>query len=334
MTATGRISKHRCFGILPAVCVPPLLLIGLVIAARAQAAQPVGGQASAPYRISVDVNLVELRASVRDRRGQFVPDLHEEDFAVYEDGVRQTLRLFQHEDIPVAVGLVVDHSGSMRPKLAQVIAAARIFVKASSPEDEMFVVNFNEHVTLGLGDALRFSNSPDELAQAILKTPADGMTALYDAVAKARDGLKAATRDKKVLIVISDGADNASKHSLAQILKMAEQSKTLVYTVGIFEEGDPDRNPDVLRRLALPTGGEAFFPPDLNAVVAVCEGIARDIRHQYTLGYVSSNPPQPGVFHNISVVARTAGRGKLVVRTRPGYVSADPMRPPKEEAAK
>ncbi len=140
-------------------------------------------------------------------------------------------------------------------------------------------------------------------------------------------------RDKKVLIVISDGGDNASVHSLAEVLKMAGQSSALVYTIGIFDEEDADRNPDVLRRLARATGGEAFFPRKLNEVVAICERIARDIRHQYTIGYVSNNAANPGAYRSIRVVART-GNSKLFVRTRSGYIAGGESRLVKLEGAK
>ena len=309
-------------GIANALALAVLLLIGLVVDAKSQTPPAIDDQAPRPYQVSVNVDLVVLHATVRDRKGQFASGLREQDFEVYEDGVRQSIRLFRHEDIPVTVGLVVDHSGSMRRKLSDVLAAARIFVQFSNPEDEMFVVNFNENVSLGLPGAIRFTNRSDELERAISSTPATGKTALYDAVVKARERLQAGSRDKKVLIVISDGGDNASASNLAQVLKLAEQSPTLVYAIGIFDKDDPDQNPNVLKRLARATGGEAFFPVQLNEVVATCERIARDIRHQYTIGYVSSSAAQPGVFRNIRLVAGAAGKSKLLVRTRSGYIAA------------
>jgi VWFA-related protein len=282
-----------------------------------------GPQTPDPFRISVNVDLVVLHPTVRDGKGQFASDLREQDFAVYEDGVRQSIKLFQHEDIPVTVGLVVDHSSSMRHKLAEVIAAAGSFVHSSSPEDQMFVVNFNEKVTLGLPGAIGFSSQSEELEQAISRMPAGGMTALYDAVIEGQERLEAGRGDKKVLIVISDGGDNASRHSLADVLKIAERSSALVYTIGIFDTDDADRNPEALRRLAQATGGDAFFPRQLQEVVAICERIARDIRHQYTLGYVSGNGAKPGVYRSIRVVARSAGNAKLIVRTRSGYIAGE-----------
>jgi Ca-activated chloride channel homolog len=324
--------KWRRASALPVV--PLMFLIGLVGDAESQASPSIDDRAPRPYRISVSVDLVVLQATVRDRKGAVVSDLREQNFEVYEDGVRQSIRLFRHDDIPVTVGLVVDHSGSMRRKLADVIAAARTFVQSSSPEDQMFVVNFNEKVTLGLPSAIRLTNRSDELVRAITNTPATGKTALYDAVVESRARLQAGGPDKKVLIVVSDGGDNASGHSLAEVLKMAAQSSALVYAIGIFDEQEPDRNPGVLRRLARATGGEAFFPRQLDEVVAICERIARDIRNQYTIGYVPSNPVRPGAYRAIRVVARATGKRKLFARTRSGYIGGAESRPVKDKCAK
>jgi Ca-activated chloride channel family protein len=275
----------------------------------------VAGQA----QIRVDVDLVVLPATVQDRHGQRVSDLQQANFAVYEDRVAQRIRLFQHEDIPVTVGLVVDHSGSMRAKLAEVTAGAKAFVRSSNTDDQMFVVNFNKTVTLGLPDSIGFTTNAEELERAIWRAQAAGETALYDAIVIALARLQAGSRDKKVLVVISDGADNASRHNLAQVLDMAAGSSAIIYTVGLFTPDDQDANPSVLRRLAQATGGEAFFPRELSDVVTICERIARDIRSQYTIGYVSSNVKQDGVHRAVRVAAQAPDRGKLSVRTRPGY---------------
>ena len=281
-------------------------------------------QVPPPYRISVNVDLVVLHATVHDRKNGFASDLSKQDFVVYEAGILQTIRLFQHEDVPVAVGLVVDHSGSMRPKMMDVIAAARTFVRFSNPEDQMFVVNFNEKVTIGLSRETLFTNRADQLESAILNAPVSGQTALYDAVAEALARLQANERDKKVLIVISDGGDNASAHTLGEVLKMAGQSSAMVYAIGIFDKDDPDSHPDVLRRIARATGGEAFLPGEPKEVTAICEHIARDIRHQYTIGYLPSEAAQPGAYRSIRVEANAAGHGKLIVRARTGYIAGDP----------
>jgi VWFA-related protein len=278
---------------------------------------------SGPLHISVDIALVVLHATVSDRQGGFVSNLGQGDFEVYEDGVPQPIRLFSNEDIPVTVGLVVDHSTSMGSRIAEVTAAARAFVQSSNREDEMFVVNFNERVSLGLPGTIRFTDSTAELGNAIAAARTRGMTALYDAVAKGLEELQAGSRDKKVLILVSDGGDNASSHSLAEVMKLAGQSSAVIYTVGIFEPENPERNLGVLKSLAQATGGEAFLPEKLSEVTAICEGIARDIRHQYTIGYEPSDLTHGRTYHSIRVVARAKGRhGALSVRTRTGYIAS------------
>jgi Ca-activated chloride channel family protein len=272
-----------------------------------------------PFQISVNLNLVVLPVTVRDARGGFATDLSEQNFEVYEDGVRQTIRLFRHEDIPVTAGLVVDHSGSMQNKIADVIQAAMAFVRSSNDRDQMFVVNFNEHVTLGLPESTPFTDRAEDMQSAILKAPLAGQTALYDALDVALDRVRSGDRAKKVLVVISDGGDNVSKIALPQILKKASDSNAVVYAIGIFDKEDPDQNPAVLRRLAKETGGEAWFPARFGEAADICENIARDIRHQYTLGYVSTNTLGDG-HRAIRVVAKAAGKD-LRVRTRAGYIA-------------
>ena len=219
------------------------------------------------------------------------------------------------------MGLVVDHSTSMGPKLAEVTAAARAFVQSSNREDQIFVVNFNEIARLGLPPSIPFTDSGAQLEYAISAESARGQTALYDAIAKALEQLETASRDKKVLIVVSDGGDNASRRSLEQVMKLAEQSSAVIYTVGVFDPDDPDKNPGVLNRLAKTTGGEAILPGKLDEIVAVCQRIARDIRHQYVVGYTPSNPAPDGSFRAIRVLARAKGQNKLFVRTRTGYIA-------------
>lgn len=295
----------------------------------AQSPEQPPGSAGDPdtLRFSVNVDLVLLHATVRDRDGLFVSGLGEQDFQVYEDGVRQRIRLFKREDTPVTVGLVIDHSGSMRPKLNDVIAAARTFAQASNPDDEMFIVNFNEFVTLGLPIATPFTNDPNELDRAISKTPADGQTALYDAIGEALNRLQRGRREKKVLIVISDGGNNASARTMDEVLKMAGQSSAIIYTVGTFAVEDEDANPRVLKRLARTTGGEAFFPAHHEVVVEICGRIANDIRNQYILGYVSTNPSRNGAYRAMRVVAKAPRHGKLSVRTRAGYIAGGDSAP-------
>jgi Ca-activated chloride channel homolog len=313
------LSRRGEHSVAKAMACPLFLLVALVCSARGQALPATQDHDADSFRLSVDVALVVLHATVTDRDGGFVHSLGEQSFEVYEDGARQRIRLFKNEDIPVTIGLVVDHSSTMRRKLVEVSAAARTFVRSSNREDEMFVVNFNERVSLGLPTTIRFTNSTDELERAITSAPAGGQTALYDAIARGLEELRAGNWDRKVLIVVSDGGDNASAQGLSQILKLAGQSSAAIYTVGIFDEGEPDRNPGVLKRLAETTGGEAFLPKDLSEVMAISERIARDIRHQYTIGYVPGNSTHDGTHRTIRVAARGKDNGKLTVRTRTGY---------------
>jgi VWFA-related protein len=274
----------------------------------------------------VEVDLVVLHATVRDRKGGFVAGLRKENFRVFEDGVPQEIRVFQHEDVPVAVGLIVDDSGSMGPKRKEVTGAALAFVRTSNPRDQMFVVNFNERTSFGLPDTELFSASTSELEQALNGVPANGKTALYDAIEAGLVHLKKATLNKQVLIVISDGGDNSSRHTLGQVLEAAGRSDAMVYTIGLFDEYDRDRNPEVLRRIARITGGEAFLPKETSKVVAICERIAQDIRNQYTIGYVPSNGKLDNTYRTIHMTAMGQHGEKTLVRTRAGYVASPTMK--------
>lgn len=288
---------------------------------------PSQSRPSDPYTISVKVDMVALHATVRNRKGIPVSGLGKEDFQVCEDGVPQQIIHFSQEDVPVTVGLVVDNSGSMKPKRAEVFAAALAFANSSNPEDQMFAVSFNENVSFGLPSDMPFTDKGAELVAALSQMEAGGMTALYDAVAAALEQLKKGSRDKKVLVVVSDGGDNASRHSLAQLMAMAGQPDAIIYTVGLFDVNDPDQRPGVLRRLAETTGGEAFLPRSPAGVAPVFKRIARDIRIQYTLAYLPSNRKQDGAYRVIQVKAGTRGGEPLSVRTRAGYYAPSKPQP-------
>ena len=191
----------------------------------------------------------------------------------------------------------------------------------------MFVVNFNEHVSLGLPANVPFTDQTAQLQDALSRFNPNGETALYDALAVALEHLKKGNRDKKVLIVVSDGGDNASKHNLAQIMAMAGQSDAIIYTIGIYTEEDPDQNPNALRQLSKATGGEAFFPQSVPEVVPLCERIAHDIRNQYTIAYAPANRTQDGAYRVIQVKAMASGYGRLSVRTRAGYYAPSKPQP-------
>jgi len=272
------------------------------------------------YKISVNVELVVLPVTVTDRTGDFVPGLHATNFRVFEAGRPQEITLFDSEDVPVTVGFVVDNSGSMRSKRPGVVVASLAFVKSSNPLDQMFVVNFNQKVSLGLPQSIPFTSDLQQLRAALTKIPPTGNTALYDAIAVGLQHLKAGTRDRKALIVVTDGGDNASDLKFRDLLKMAEGSNAIIYTIGLLDERYSDENPRVLQELAKATGGEAYFPTSTTEVQEVSGRIAKDIRQQYTIGYVPANSVADGKFRAIRVTAKAQGVGKLRVRTRAGYL--------------
>ncbi|MCZ2074690.1 MAG: VWA domain-containing protein [Bryobacteraceae bacterium] len=272
-----------------------------------------------PPTFSSEVELVLLDVSVKDSDGRFVSGLTEDDFIVTENGVPQKITSFVASDAPVTVGLVVDMSGSMTPKRYEVIRGAIEFVRASNPEDEVFVVNFNDAPWLGLPEGTPFSFNIDELRGALSLKPPQGRTALYDALSMGLKHLEQGRQEKKALVVISDGGDNASQLSFAEALRQAQESMATIYTIGIYDLYDKDRNPGVLKELSRTTGGEAFFPKRVEEVLEACQKIAKDIRNRYTIGYVPHHAKHDGSFHKIRVGAVAKNRGKLTVRTRAGY---------------
>ena len=325
-TLSSRVRASRRKRALTNLCLAALYsLIVLPGVARPQEISPPQSRQGDQYTISVSVDMVVLNATVRNRNGVLVSGLGKGDFQVYEDGVLQQVESSSHDDIPVTVGLVVDNSGSMRPKRPEVISAALAFARSCNAEDQMFVVTFNENVSFGLPDDTPFTDKEAQLEAALSRIAADGKTALYDAVAAALEHLKKGNRDKKVLIVISDGGDNASKHNLAQIMAMAGQSDAIIYTIGVFDENDPDRNPHALHQLAKATGGEAFLPGSVKEIFPICRQIARDIRNQYSIAYLPTNGKRDGTYRVIQVHAGTPDRGRLLVRTRAGYYA--PVKP-------
>ena len=299
----------------------PLLVLSLLFSLLFALPHHAQGQdeRGSDYTLQVNVQMVVLHATVQNSKGGPVSGITQEDFLVLENGVPQVIRYFSHEDIPVTVGLVIDNSGSMRSKRSEVISAALAFARSSNPQDQMFVVNFNQRVSYGLPEGTLFTDQVPQLEVALSRVAADGMTALYDAVGAALDRLEAGNRDKKVLIVVSDGGDNASKLRLPQIMAMARKSEAIIYTIGLFDPEDDDVDPRVLAQLSRDTGGEAFLPASAAEVPLICERIARDIRSQYTIAYVPANPKPDGTYRAIRIKAKAAGQGGLRVRTRAGY---------------
>ncbi len=271
--------------------------------------------------IKVDVNLVVLHTTVLDDRGKFVEGLTADNFRVYEDKTEQKLSVFKREDIPVSMGLVIDNSGSMRDKRPRVNEAALTLVQSSNPQDEAFVVNFNDDFYLDLDKD--FSSSIPELKEALERIDARGSTALYDAIIGSLDHLKKANKEKKVLLIVTDGEDNTSRNSLEKTVREIQRTDTVIYTIGLLGQENKKSAKNAkkaLTAIADASGGLAFFPENVEDVHAICEQVAHDIRHQYTLAYYPSNTAKDGTFRAVHVeVIPPRGHGKLVARTRNGY---------------
>ena len=271
-----------------------------------------------PYTIAVHVDLVVFNVTVTDSRGRHVPGLTAGEFGVYEEDRLQNVIFFNAEDGPATVGLIIDNSGSMRAKRTDVVNAALVFAGASRPDDELFVVNFNEEVYLGLPPPIQFTNELSEIRSALLRTAPDGMTALYDGLAAGIAHLRKGTRDRKALVLMSDGADNASRLRLDDVVELAQRTQATIYAIGIYAEGDPDRNPRMLRRIAELSGGRAYFPAALSDLNRIWSEIAGEIRNQYTIGYRSSNATRDGKHRKVKITASRNGRS-LRVSTRDRY---------------
>jgi len=286
-------------------------------------ASPLFSQTPDDSTFSLDVQRVVLHATVREGKARFVGDLQKENFEVTEDGVRQEILSFSHEDLPVATAILVDNSASMLNKRAEVIAAAKAFVRASNPGDEMFVIHFNEKVTYGLPSDVAFTSDQEQLGQALDRMNLDGKTRLYDGILEALKHLKESKLAKKALMVISDGGDNMSLGKDVDVIREADLSGALFYGIGIYDEMDGDANPGVMRKLAQATGGEVFFPNAPSEVRQLCENIARDLRSQYMISYAPSQKTAgANSYRKIRVRVKDPKSRKLIVRTRTGYYTA------------
>jgi Ca-activated chloride channel family protein len=275
--------------------------------------------AQEPIFRSGSSELVVLPVVVSDKQGRYVSDVARERFTVYDNGRPVPIELFTNQDTPVTIGLILDASSSMGPKLGEVLAASLAFARSSNPEDELFALRFNDDVR----DAVtghRFLRAGDLVALeiALASVRPEGRTALYDALVAGLDRLAEGSRPRKALIVISDGGDNASAATLDRVLVRARNSNAAIYTIGLFEDEDLDRNPGVLKSLANTTGAERFLPRSPGQLLQACERIAREIRSGYTIGYLP--PDHDGAFHRVRVDIQPSAR--LTVRTRPGYFAA------------
>jgi Ca-activated chloride channel family protein len=270
------------------------------------------------YTLKSDVRLVLLDVSVKDGSGSIVRGLPKDNFSVYENGHEQQIKVFTNRDMPVTVGVLVDNSFSMTPKRNEVLKAAGLFLKESNPQDEVFVLNFNDKVKAGLPPSIQFSSDIDQLRQALSRGKPIGKTALNDAVVAGLKQLQNGHRDRRTLVVISDGGDNASEHTRAELMKFVEESMATVYTIGIYEQGDPDRDPALLKRLARVSGGDAYFPNTPAEMSDICERIAKDIRERYVVGYTASGG-EKAELRKIRIKVKSLENNNLSATSRTSY---------------
>ncbi len=298
-----------------------LALLGVFAAAQTPpaappAASPPGATDEAPT-FRTDARLVVLPVSVSDRSGKLVTNLSQASFKVFENGAEQPIKLFRREDVPVSLGIIVDNSGSMHDKRSKVETAALDLVRASNPRDEVFIVNFNDEAYLDV----EFTNDIKKLEEGLARIDSRGGTALRDSISMSIDYLKQkGKKDKKVLLVVTDGNDTASTGTLEKLVDKARQSEVLIYAIGLLSEEEKHEAKKAKRELDAVTresGGLAFYPRDLTEVDRITQEVAHEIRNQYTIAYSPTIQALDGSFRQIRVTVSASGHPS--VRTRTGY---------------
>src|SRR5215471_16383725 len=277
---------------------------------------------SGGFVLRVRSDEVTLQATVVDPKSRLITNLGKDSFTVYEDNQQQQITSFRREDIPVSIGIVVDNSGSMRTKRNAVTKAVLNLVQASNPKDEVFIVNFNDEPYLDQD----FTNNVSLMREALDRVDSRSGTALYDAVIAAADHLaKGGQREKKVLLVITDGEDNESQASLEEAVRSVQsENGPTIYAIGILSPEDRQRTAKrALEALSLQTGGVAFFPRNIEEVDEISQEVAHDIRNQYSITYKPTNPRSNGGYRSVKVTAHAPGYHDLVVRTRSGYFASE-----------
>jgi Ca-activated chloride channel family protein len=279
------------------------------------------------YTIGVNVDLVSMYASVFDKSGHFVAGLKKDNFKLFEDGVQQTLTSFSQEDVPISMGILLDLSGSMKPKFEQVNKAALAFIRASNPNDQVFLIGFNDEVEL-LQD---YTSDIDEISDALENTVATGGTALYDAIYLGTQKAHTGSRPKKAIVVITDGEDRDSYYKLDELLAKVQESDVQIFSVGFLDEvpdkgffgrwskSAPEKARDALLKISEETGGKAFFPGKLTDIHRIITEIASDLRSQYSLAYFSSNSVRDGSFRRVKIELNGQGTANASARYRRGY---------------
>jgi len=295
--------------------------IALAIAAATLSAAPPQAQ------FATRSELVVLHVRVTDRGGSYATGLTADSFRIFEEGRPQEIRFFESADAPITVGLVIDSSGSMRNVRDRVIAASSDFVASSNRDDEVFALVFNDSVHAVLEESEPFTADANALRNALADVfQPDGRTALYDAIAEGLTYGAHGAHDRRALVVLSDGGDNASRVSFGELMTRVQSSNAIIYAVALADPLDLDSNPKRLVRLAETSGGKAFEPKDVGGVHQAFQQIARDIRHSYTIGYEPKQTDQHAGFRHIHVEARAPDGRRLTVRTRTGYLAQGSFR--------
>jgi Ca-activated chloride channel homolog len=282
---------------------------------------------------SIRSELVLLSVTVKDKKNHYLTDLSKEAFTVFDNGLSQPIRFFMTEDAPATIGLLIDNSGSMQPNRELVVAAAKAFAQTSNPQDDIFALVFNEEVRGALTTESPFTNDPEVLRDALQHAVTTrGRTALFDAIVRGMEYVNQGSHDRKVLVIVSDGADNASASRFEHVLHQIQASNVVVYAVGLIDPVERVRNPKHLKALAEATGGEVFQPNNPKQVTEVLQRIARDIRHAYVMAYEPADEVREAGLRRIRVAVQSPDNGKLTVRTRAAYLAgASEPRPNQEE---
>ena len=291
----------------------PFILIYLLVPAL------LWSQEDSTFKLNVNVDLTELHVSVTDEKDHPVGSLRMENFRVFEDQTQQKLAVFKHEDIPVSLGLVIDNSRSMEPRKERLDAAALSAVRKSNPEDETFIVHFDDTARLDSD----FTNSIPLLEETLASAKPFGQTAIYDALILALEHMKSGRHPKKAILLMTDGVDNSSKHTLAEAIDATRKAQVAVYTVGLLSLSGGQKAEDSLVQIAEASGGRAFFPQTVDEASADMERVARDLREQYTLGYFPSNPVRTGQWRSVRVdivpPSGKSSKARLIASYRHGY---------------
>ena len=299
----------------------PLFIWGQQNQALPQQSKPSEPSEREDTVFTTDTRLVPLNVTVTDKSGRLVTNLPQSAFQVFENGVQQQIKIFKREDVPVSLGLIIDNSGSMREKRQSVESAAITLVKDSNPQDEVFVINFNDEVYLDAD----FTNDISKMEQGLTKIDSRGGTAMRDAIRLSAEHLKEkAKRDKKVILVVTDGNDNASVAKFDELVKLCEQDDVLIYAIGLLTEEDKreaKKAQRALNELTELTGGVVFYPKDVSEVERIAHQVAHDLRNQYTIAYTPTNTALDGTFRTVKVTVKAPGNP--IARTRSGYYATD-----------